>query len=101
MITLVLTIHIITAILLILTILVQQGRGGGLIESFGGAESIFGTKTSSFFVKLTSILAAIFFLTSFTLAYLSKRQTKSVVERLSSPKKQSTSASSQNNAPVK
>ncbi len=66
----VLTLHIVVAIVLVAVILIQRGRSGGLVESLGGVESIFGTKTSSLFVKLTAILAVIFFLTSIFLAYL-------------------------------
>ena len=76
------TLHIIVAILLIVVILIQQGRGGGLIESLGGAETIFGTKTSSFFVRLTAILASIFFITSLSLNLLSKKKAKSVIEKI-------------------
>ncbi len=78
---LILFLHILIAVLLLGTILVQRGRSGGLIESLGGIESLFGTKTSSFFVKLTVILAILFFLTSVSLAYLSKEKAKSIMER--------------------
>lgn len=71
---LVLTLHIIVAIILIGLILIQRGRSGGLVEALGGVESIFGTKTSSLFVKLTVVLAVMFFLTSISLAYLSRRR---------------------------
>jgi preprotein translocase subunit SecG len=97
--SLVLFFHIIVVILLIAIILIQRGRSGGLIEALGGVESIFGTKTSSFFVKLTVILAILFFLTSISLAYLSKQRSKSLIERYkikSSPQTQSTSTSSEN-----
>ena len=75
---LVLVLHVIIAISLIGSILIQRGRSGGLVEALGGVESIFGTKTSSFFVKLTVVLAVLFFLTSISLAYISKQQGKSL-----------------------
>jgi len=75
----VLTIHIIITISLIGMILVQRGRSGGLVEALGGVESIFGTKTSAFFVKVTVILAISFFFTSISLAYLSKQKGKSLM----------------------
>ena len=81
--TLVLVIHVVAVFLLIVVILIQRGRGGGLIEAFSSAESLFGTKTSSFLVKSTAILAAVFFITSITLTYLSKRRSASIVERIS------------------
>lgn len=77
---LVLTIHTIVCILLILVVLLQAGRGGGLIES-SFAESLFGTKTSSFLVKFTSILATLFLLTCLILTFLSKQKTTSLIEK--------------------
>ena len=74
----VLVIHVLVALSLIGVILVQRGRSGGLVEALGGVESIFGTKTSSFFVKLTVILAILFFGTSVSLTYLSKQKGKSL-----------------------
>ncbi len=77
----ILTLHIIVVVALIGVILIQRGRSGGLIEALGGVESIFGTKTSSFLVRLTVILAIIFFLTSISLAYLSKQRGRSLLEK--------------------
>ncbi|MCM8825895.1 MAG: preprotein translocase subunit SecG [Candidatus Omnitrophica bacterium] len=79
---LILFIHIVVTITLIGVILIQRGRSSGLIEALGGVESIFGTKTSSFFVRLTVVLAVIFFLTSLSLAYLSKQQGVSLLEKV-------------------
>lgn len=78
---LVLSLHIIVVIALVAVILVQRGRSGGLVEALGGVESIFGTKTSSFFVKVTVVLAVLFFLTSISLAYLAKERGKSIMDR--------------------
>lgn len=77
----ILIVHIIVVLCLIAVILIQRGRSGGLIEALGGVESIFGTKTSSFFVKMTVVLAILFFMTTITLAYLSKERGKSLLER--------------------
>jgi preprotein translocase subunit SecG len=80
----VLTVHVIVAIGLIGMILVQRGRSGGLVEALGGVESIFGTKTNSFFVKITVVLAILFFVTSVSLAYLSKQRGKSLMGQYNS-----------------
>jgi preprotein translocase subunit SecG len=77
---LVIAIHVVACALLIVIVLIQQGRGGGLIESLSSAENIFGTKTSTFLVKATSILAVIFFFTCLSLAFLSIRKGKSLIE---------------------
>lgn len=81
----VITIHIIACALLILIVLVQQGRGGGLIGSLSSAESIFGTKTNAFLIKSTSVLAVVFFVTCLALAFLSMRKNKSLIETSYSP----------------
>ena len=75
-----LIIHVLVAILLIVVILIQRGRGGGLVESFSGMESMFGTKTNQFLTRTTAVLAALFLFTSITLALLAARQTRSLVE---------------------
>lgn len=78
---LVLILHVLVVMGLIAAILVQRGRSGGLVEALGGVESIFGTKTSAFFVKVTVVLAVMFFITSISLAYLSKERGKSLLDR--------------------
>ena len=77
--------HILITIALIGVILVQRGRSGGLVEALGGVESIFGTKTSSFFVKVTVGLAITFFLSSISLAYLSRKRGSSLMEKYAKP----------------
>lgn len=51
-----------TCILLILIILLQKGRGGGLAGAFGGAGgySAFGAKTGDVFTWITISLTAMF-----------------------------------------
>jgi len=78
---LLIVIHVIACLLLIFVVLIQSGRGGGLVEIFSGVESIFGTKTSKFLTRLTSILATIFIITCLTLAFLSRERSKSLMER--------------------
>ena len=80
----ILSIHVIVALSLIGIILIQRGRSGGLIEALGGVESIFGTKTSAFLVKVTIALSIGFFFTSISLAYLSKQKGKSLMDKYES-----------------
>ena len=56
----ILVIHVIACVLLVISILMQAGRGGGLTETFQSAESMFGTQTNVFMVRFTTILAVIF-----------------------------------------
>jgi preprotein translocase subunit SecG len=65
--------HILICLFLILAILVQQSRGGGLSGSLGaGSTQVFGGRGSAnFMTRLTSIMAVGFMVTSMVLAYLS------------------------------
>ena len=87
MMTFILVIHSIVCVLLILSILMQAGRGGGLTEQFQGAESVFGAQTNVFMVRLSSVLATMFFITCLSLAFMSARQERSLVaERVGAKK---------------
>ncbi|MFC1709829.1 preprotein translocase subunit SecG [Candidatus Omnitrophota bacterium] len=81
MMSVIIGIHIIACIGLIFFILIQSGRGGGLIESFTSSESLLGTKTNAFIAKTTTGFAITFFITCLVLAFLSVQQGKSIVER--------------------
>jgi len=74
-----LIVHILAAVLLVVVILIQRGRGGGLVESFSGVESMFGTKTSLFLTRATTVLAVTFLVTSISLALLAARQSRSLI----------------------
>jgi preprotein translocase subunit SecG len=83
--TLVLVIHVITAITIIGLVLVQHGKGADMGAAFGtgSAGSLFGSSgASNFLSKSTAIAAATFFITSLALAYLgSDKSRSSVVDR--------------------
>ena len=71
--SLILGIHIITAIALILFILLQSGKGGGVSAAFGGgAGAALGQRSAATVLgKLTVALSVIFGITSMSLAILS------------------------------
>ncbi len=75
----ILFIHVIVCVLLVIAILMQAGRGGGLTETFQSAESMFGTQTNVFMVRLTTILAVIFLGTSLILAFNSSKGGQSLM----------------------
>lgn len=75
-------IHIVICIALIGLVLIQRGRGSGLVESFSGVESMFGTKTDAFLTRTTTILSILFFLTCLSLAVLSVRQSRSLMRNI-------------------
>lgn len=66
-------IHVVISIALIALVLIQQGKGAELGATFGSAASqtVFGSQGSaSFLLKLTGIIALLFFVTSLSLAYI-------------------------------
>lgn len=68
--------HILTCIALMVTILLQSGKGGGLAGSFGGgtSQTLFGGRgAATFLSRGSTILAVVFFLTSLTLGLSSSR----------------------------
>lgn len=76
---LIIAIHVIVCALLIVLILIQRGRGGGLAESFSDVESMLGTKTNAFLTRTTTVLSVLFFITCLSLAVLSIRQSRSLM----------------------
>ncbi len=77
--TFILILHVTACVLLAIVILMQAGRGGGLTEQFSSAESVFGAKTSAVMVRITTVLATIFIVTSCTLAVFSARKEQSLM----------------------
>jgi len=82
MMTLLIIIHVIACIVLIALVLIQRGRGAGLVESFAGVESMFGTKTSAFLTRTTTIMSVVFFITCLSLAVMSVKQSKSLMRNV-------------------
>ncbi|MGC6452438.1 MAG: preprotein translocase subunit SecG [Candidatus Puniceispirillaceae bacterium] len=79
--TLVLTIHILIALALIGSVLLQRSEGGGLgIGGGGGAGGGFMTArgTANLMTRVTAILAASFFATSLILAIMAGHQREPV-----------------------
>lgn len=76
-------VHVFVCLFLILVVLLQQGRGGGMGSAFGGASAqVFGGRgAGNFLTRLTAICAVVFMATSMSLAYLSSagdRQLKEI-----------------------
>lgn len=71
-----LVIHVIVALVIIGLIMLQQGKGAEMGASFGGGSSqtVFGSAGSgNFFSRMTALLVAVFFVTSFVLAMLAQK----------------------------
>jgi preprotein translocase subunit SecG len=78
---LVIAVHVIACIILIITILLQAGRGGGLSETFGGdsSQTIFGTKMSVFLTKATVVAACLYLITCLGLGIMTSRRGRSLI----------------------
>ena len=82
MITFLTILHVIVAILMVISILMQAGKGGGLAEGFNSAESLLGAQTNVVMVRITAVLGIIFLCTSLGLAVLTARQQGSLMGRM-------------------
>ena len=75
-------VHLLVSIILIAVVLIQRGQGADMGASFGGggAQTLFGSRGSgSFLGKMTGGLAAVFMLTSLSLAFFTQQKATSVV----------------------
>jgi preprotein translocase subunit SecG len=75
--TLVIIIHLFACFLMIGGILLQSGKGAEIGAAFGGSsQTVFGSRgPANFLSKFTVVVAAVFMVTSFTLAILAKEKT--------------------------
>ena len=76
---LLLVFHVLLAIALIALVLIQQGKGAELGAAFnsGASQTLFGSQGSgSFLLKVTGLLAFMFFGTSLALGYIASHQAK-------------------------
>ena len=82
--TVVLSIHLILALLMIGVVLLQRSEGGGLGMGGGGGGVMTGRQAANALTKLTWILAAGFLVTSVTLTVLAAQKAgeSSVLDRL-------------------
>lgn len=70
--------HLIIVIALVITILLQRSEGGALGIGGGGGDAMMsGRSAGNVLTKVTTVLAILFFLTSLSLAYISKMQNSS------------------------
>lgn len=68
--------HTLLALLIIILVLMQRGKGADAGAAFGAGASgtVFGSRgSSSFFSRATAVLATAFFASSLTLAYMSSQ----------------------------
>jgi len=82
--------HVIVCIFLMLVVLLQAGRGGGIGLAFGGSggsQSVFGSSGgATFLTKLTAICAIVFFTNSLALAYMSSQSDSRRLQKIAEKK---------------
>jgi len=72
-----LTVHILVGLVVIGLVLMQHGKGADMGAAFGSGASgsLFGaTGSANFLSRMTAVLAAVFFITSLTLAYMANQR---------------------------
>src|SRR5262249_61522321 len=82
--TLITILHIIVCLFLMLTALLQSGKGGGMGAAFGGgnAATVFGgSGASQFLRRLTAGAGTVFILTSILLAFLASHNNADALEK--------------------
>jgi preprotein translocase subunit SecG len=77
--------HVLVCIILILVVLLQAGKGANMGAAFGGSsQTVFGSSGAGTFLgKMTTIVAAVFMLTSLTLSYFSVYKGSSIMDSVS------------------
>ena len=85
---LVVTLYVLVCGLLIVTILLQQGKGGDIANAFGGGstQAVFGARSgATLLTRATSVLAALFIIGAITLVAMGARGSSSVVGGIEGP----------------
>lgn len=82
--SIILALHIFVCFLLIIAVLLQNGKGSDLSAALGGGSGeMFGPKApSSVMNKITTVIAACFLVLSLTLAILSGQGADSIMKRI-------------------
>ena len=90
MVTFLTGLHIVVCVFLIIVVLLQAGKGGGMGIAFGGgggSQTVFGSSgAGNFLTKLTSVTAFLFLVTSLGLAHYSSQQDSKRLQRLAERK---------------
>ena len=78
--------HVVVCVFLVLVVLLQAGRGGGIGLAFGGSggsQSVFGSSGgANFLTKMTAVCAVLFMANSLTLAYMSSQSDSRRLQRI-------------------
>jgi preprotein translocase subunit SecG len=78
---------VLISVFLICIVLIQRGRGGGLVGAFGavGGSSAFGTKAGDVFTRVTVVVAIVWIVLSMLLVVLTNQGRSPILDRLDTP----------------
>ena len=81
------TVLIIVSLFMVLLVLIQRGRGGGLAGAFGGmgGQSAFGTRAGDMFTRITVVLAIVWVLLAGGIGMMMRRETEARRAGVGSP----------------
>ncbi|HET8579265.1 MAG TPA: preprotein translocase subunit SecG [Methylomirabilota bacterium] len=88
MFTFVVVVHVIVSLIIIGLVLLQAGKGADIGSAFGGAgsQAVFGSMgTPTVLGKLTTVVAVLFMITSFSLSMLSHQRASTTIMPSSAP----------------
>lgn len=79
--------HVFVCIVLILVVLLQAGKGASMGAAFGGSsQTIFGSSgPGTFLGKMTTVVAAVFMVTSLALTYVALHKESAVLKSTTRP----------------
>ena len=81
-------VHVFVCLFLVVVVLMQQGKGGGLQAAFGGSgsDAAFGARSSAtLLTRATTVLGALFMVGSMTLAIIGQRGESSLLSGVDGP----------------
>jgi len=81
-------VHVFVCLFLVVVVLMQQGKGGGLQAAFGGSgsDAAFGARSSAtVLTRATTVLGALFMVGSMTLAIIGQRGESSLLSGVDGP----------------
>lgn len=81
---------VVVCIMLVTSILMQSGKGGGLAEGFSSAENLLGTQTNMVMVKVTGVLVTLFIASCLAIAFLSTSKEQSLMRTVPQGKRSAT-----------
>jgi preprotein translocase subunit SecG len=100
--TFLVVVHVLCSVFLIAVVLLQVGRGRGMLGFLGSstAEALFGGRAGDVLTKTTTVMAALFMVTSLSLAYLSLRKSGSITKGIKTRSGALSEATQTESAPV-